>query len=309
MEDNGETGIAGYRELNTSDSDVETEMFVHNVSPPSNLLVTAQKLSPPTPFADSKPQNCCYSNVKQKVKTDKIIEETELSLSIPPSLSTRKGLELPLSNSSVHKGVKTFTCSNSEHSGHIKSGSFSRDSEFQCKSLKKSGSMKSNLDKWHFSTLPRKNIHSVPCGKNKENNQEDEKDDPPDVTQLSKSKTFNSNISIGILDAMPVLPPPSSFKTVHFAPNVPEGDISATSIPTEGLPRGPASVTIDLLHLEGRVKPSVPSQRDSAVTSGLDSKTENQVNGSANDKCDFILPASEVVPIKLPVLDKMINIK
>ena len=160
-----------------------------------------------------------------------------------------------------------------------------------------------------FFYITKENIHSAPCGKNKENNLKDVKDDPPDVTQLSKSKTFNSNISIGILDAMPVLPPPSSFKTVHFAPNVPEGDISATSIPTEGLPRGPASVTIDLLHLEGRAKPPMPSQQDSAVTSGLDSKTENQVNASASDKCDFILPASEVVPIKLSVLDKMINIK
>ena len=58
----------------------------------------------------------------------------------------------------------------------------------------------------------------------------------PDSTKVPKSKS----VATELVGDLPVLPPPPSFKSVHFAPNV-NGDDSVPSIPTEGLPTGPAN--------------------------------------------------------------------
>ena len=60
----------------------------------------------------------------------------------------------------------------------------------------------------------------------------------PETTKVPKSKSVANNLA-GV-DGLPVLPPPPSFKSVHFAPNV-NDDESIPSIPTEGLPTRPAT--------------------------------------------------------------------
>lgn len=54
------------------------------------------------------------------------------------------------------------------------------------------------------------------------------------VSKVPKSKSVATDLS-----SVPVLPPPPSFKSVHFAPSVNDDD-SLHNIPTEGLPTGPA---------------------------------------------------------------------
>ena len=137
--------------------------------------------------------------------------------------------------------------------------------------------MKSNPEKWHFSTLPRKvkkhflnyqilskiifSIIHFPLFKcfchyklrtsfsalainAMEASEADDDQDQPNCdgspTKLPKSSSTSARMG-----AMPVLPPPASFKSVHFALSTVSDDCN-TVIPTEGLPSGPACLKNEL---------------------------------------------------------------
>jgi len=198
-------------------------------------------------------------------------------------------------------------------------------------SLKKERIAKSNHEKWCFSTLPRK------VGGEKENGEAATtrtKTPQPDSVEpgakIPKSRSTSDNISLGLLESHLVLPPPPSFKSVHFAPGV-EDEPGCPPIPTEGLPRGPAR---DPKAGEERLGAGEAGSRLGAgdATGGQAPDTahphqspepRHQTPGPAKHqapggparrdpgrqvrKGEFLIPKSEVIPIKLRSRDKVIN--
>lgn len=176
--------------------------------------------------------------------------------------------------------------------------------------------IKSNPEKWHFSTLPRKSLigSSIISEENSSFSPEDQEEsgETEANVKVPKSKSVATDL------VAVVLPPPPSFKSVHFAPNVNEDDTdSVPCIPTEGLPSGPANA-------KDKKDSSKCVEKERVMRSGAGPKTgptpsskvpcfnekgnrtgyqpsagDTGITSASASLCDFVIPKSEIVPIKV----------
>lgn len=343
--DKGDHAPQGYRELSYSESYHEAFLTqpLENLSPlkdpknigelpkeprEGNLPPPAQKLSPPTPFADTKPVNCCFTKYKS---TAEQINGTAGKNELCPTVQVPnegKPLEILLGNNLNQQGAGSISFNSHQFSTLQRVSRSNSQSGSDCENNKGSlrkDRMKSNPEKWHFSTLPRKNLVT---SLSLNNNDKDcnsaqlcktdiltQKSFSGDSPKFPKSKSIAADISLQLLESLPVLPPPPSFKSVHFAPNVSEGDSNCPPIPTEGLPKGPAkeNKSIEFDHLVASplgASSRVPCTERLPERNPNEKPAEDKAKKSTNastKKCDFVIPKSEIIPIKLRSRDQAIN--
>jgi len=104
-------------------------------------------------------------------------------------------------------------------------------------------------------------------------------------------------MNLTIMESLPVLPPPPSFKTVSFAPSV-SGEDSTPTIPTEGLPTRPAQ-SRDKPDQRPSLSREFPTDKSQLVKSSVSCQDQTEATRAALNKTELLLPKSEIVPIKL----------
>ena len=180
-----------------------------------------QNLSPPTPFADTS-ADCCFT--KPGVPGGRMGE-----------VEAREKKEVVLTTNLADPSPFPSPHSQAAGESHdfLEPSNLLFPEDDRTGSLKKERIAKSNHEKWCFSTLPRK------VGGDKENGEAattrtktPQLDSVEPGAKIPKSRSTSDNISLGLLESHLVLPPPPSFKSVHFAPGVEEEPGSPT-IPTE----------------------------------------------------------------------------
>merc|ERR1719397_1749927 len=131
-------------------------------------------ISPPTPFADS--ANSCFTKYQPSPAVDKVgAAETDgvcLTVQQPPDLSganEAKSPEVLLGNNLSRQGTESVSCNSHQFSTLQRVSRSNSQSGSDCENNKTSfrkEKIKSNPEKWHFSTLPRKTL----AGKLNKNN-------------------------------------------------------------------------------------------------------------------------------------------
>lgn len=182
-----------------------------------------------------------------------------LTVQQPPDLSganEAKSPEVLLGNNLSRQGTESVSCNSHQFSTLQRVSRSNSQSGSDCENNKTSfrkEKIKSNPEKWHFSTLPRKTL----AGKLNKDNKEDHSQSsakPKAIIVaaglirggagpgLPKSKSQGTGLGAGQEGVPgPVLPPPPSFKSVHFDPALlSSSETGSPTIPTEGLPAGPA---------------------------------------------------------------------